>query len=210
VTTLPDAIALPLNTEKVIGVRFALEVAFSVTGTPTTAFDTGLMVMVWLSSEIPPPPPVPVPPPPLTGTVPMLKVKVPTPLPAAFAAPIVTTELPATRGVPEITPVLELSDIPAGSVPETIVKLVGLLVANIGYGERSTLMVPEIVAEVTTGTALVVVAGLTVMVRLPVPVPVAFVALSVDVMVPAVVGVPVIAPVVGLIARPVFVRPVAL
>ena len=59
----------------------------------------------------------------------MVKVKVALPVPPALVALMVTLYVPAVVGVPEINPVLVLTDRPAGS--PVALKLVGLLVAVI-------------------------------------------------------------------------------
>jgi hypothetical protein len=64
--------------------------------------------------------------PPLAFTV---KVNVAVPVPPAFVALNVTLEVPTAVGVPEITPVLVLTDSPAGN--PVALKLVGVLLAVI-------------------------------------------------------------------------------
>ncbi len=56
-----------------------------------------------------------------------VRVKVWVPVPPAFVALKVTEDVPALVGVPEITPVLVLTESPAGN--PVALKLVGLLLA---------------------------------------------------------------------------------
>ena len=60
---------------------------------------------------------------------PMVRDKVAEPVPPALVALIVTLKLPAAVGVPEMRPVVVLTDSPAGK--PVALKLVGLLVAVI-------------------------------------------------------------------------------
>jgi hypothetical protein len=60
---------------------------------------------------------------------PAVKTKVAEPVPFALVALSVTLEVPAAVGVPEITPVVVLTESPAGN--PVAVKLVGLLLAVI-------------------------------------------------------------------------------
>jgi hypothetical protein len=122
------------------------------------------------------------------------------PVPLLFVAPSVAVKFPEAVGVPEISPVEELTERPAGS--PLAVKLVGLLVAVIWY-ENAVPRVPlALVVLVITGTAV------SVRVSVAVPVPALFVALSVIVETPPTVGVPEIRPVVVFTVRPAG-RPVA-
>jgi hypothetical protein len=57
----------------------------------------------------------------------MVRANVAEPVPAALVALIVTLKLPAAVGVPEMTPVVVLTDSPAGK--PVALKLVGLLLA---------------------------------------------------------------------------------
>jgi hypothetical protein len=59
----------------------------------------------------------------------MLRTNVAVPVPAALVALRVTLKLPAAVGAPEMTPVLVLTDSPAGK--PVALKLVGLFVAVI-------------------------------------------------------------------------------
>ena len=66
----------------------------------------------------------------ITGTAGFtVKLSVALPVPPAFVALKVTVEVPVAVGVPEITPVLLLTDSPAGN--PVAPKLVGLFVAVI-------------------------------------------------------------------------------
>ena len=59
----------------------------------------------------------------------MVKANVAEPVPFAFVALNVTLDVPAAVGVPEMTPVVVLTESPAGS--PVALKLVGLLLAVI-------------------------------------------------------------------------------
>lgn len=118
----------------------------------------------------------------------MVKVRVAVPVPLALPALKVTTEVPVTVGVPVIFPVLVLTLNPVGS--PVALKLVGELVAVIEYVLIAVPFVPAAVFKlVMTGFG-----RLTVKVRVAVPAPFALEAPIVTVELPAVVGVPVIAP----------------
>jgi hypothetical protein len=125
-------------------------------------------------------------------------VRVAEPVPAEFVASIVTALTPSTVGVPEITPVLIFTDKPKGRFAAAYV--VGLLEALMVY-ENGTLTVAAAVnvppiTGATTAEAIVITSC-------SVSVPPAFVAPIVTFAVPDAAGVPVMAPVVVLIDRPV-------
>ena len=66
----------------------------------------------------------------MTGTAGLtVRANVAVPVPLVFVALIATLKVPATVGVPEIRPVVVLTDNPAGRA--VALKLVGLLVAVI-------------------------------------------------------------------------------
>lgn len=133
----------------------------------------------------------------------IVKVSVAVPGPVAFVAVRVTEEVPAVVGVPVITPVVVLTLNPAGK--PVALKLVGPLLAVMVYGLIATPLTPIAVVElVMTG-----VARLMVTVTVAVPVPEALVAPTTTGKTPAVVGVPVMAPVLELILNPAG-KPVAL
>jgi hypothetical protein len=125
----------------------------------------------------------------------IVSVRVALPVPPPFFAVSVTVEVPDAVGVPEINPLVLLTDNPPGN--PVAPKLVGVFVAVIWY-ENAVPTVPlAVVALVITGAATAIV---SVNVALPVPLP--FVALNVTVEVPAAVGVPEINPLVLLTDNP--------
>src|SRR5437899_6888034 len=107
----------------------------------------------------------------------------------------VTVEAPALVGVPVMSPVVALSARPAGNL--VALTLVGLCVALIRWVNASAIWPVAVPALVMTG-----VAGVIVTASVWGPVPPALVALRVTVEAPALVGVPVMSPVVSLSARP--------
>jgi len=83
-----------------------------------------LVSEVWLTQNtVPPPMEAP------TGTIELTSVKLAVLVPIALVALIVTFDIPATAGMPEITPVEVFIDNPVGK--PIALKLVGLLVAVI-------------------------------------------------------------------------------
>ena len=131
--------------------------------------------------------------------------KVALPVPPALVAEIVAFVVPAVVGVPEIRPVLALTESPAGR--PLALKLVGLFVAVIWYVKAEPTCPVAEVLLVMIGAGGV--AATIVIESVALPVPPAFVAEIVVFVVPADVGVPEIKPVVVLTDNPAG-RPVAL
>jgi hypothetical protein len=114
-------------------------------------------------------------------------------VPAVFVAVTVTTYVPGVVGVPLMIPVAGSRVNPGGS--PVAVKLVGTPVAIMGNG---MIGVPTVPGAVTGPTMMgTIVADAIVMVRVEAGklVPVVFVAVSVTIVTPAALGVPVMAPV---------------
>ena len=113
------------------------------------------------------------------------------PVPPAFAAPRTTVNVPDCRGIPLMSRFKELNSRPWGS--PVALKVVGLLVAEIWQVNVAPYVPVALTVPVNTGGKMA--GGSTVISSGAVPVPAAFVARSVPVKTPAVVNVPVIAPV---------------
>ena len=129
----------------------------------------------------------------MPSVIEMFRVAVPVPL--VLVAVMVTAVEPRLVGVPLITPVVVFRLKPAGN--PVAPKLVGVLVAVIVYENDTSITPLAPVALVMTGSA-------DPMVRLSdaVPLPALFVAVSVTVEVPAVVGVPLMTPVAVFTLKP--------
>jgi hypothetical protein len=114
-------------------------------------------------------------------------------LPASFVALTVNVEVPAAVGVPEITPVSVFSVNPSGSVPLSRLHVIGVSPdAMIVWLYAASTVPPGNAAVVIVGDTG---AGLIVMLNCCVSFPAPFVALTVNVEIPAAVGVPEITPV---------------
>jgi hypothetical protein len=130
------------------------------------------------------------------GALPIVNVSVAVPVPTLLVALSDTVDVPAVPvGVPEITPVLVLTDKPAGN--PVAPKPLGVLVAVIWYENALPSDPLALLALVITGRPVMV------SVRVAVPVPALLVALNDTVDVPpAPVGVPEMTPVEVLTVRP--------
>ena len=117
--------------------------------------------------------------------------------PAEFVALTVKLDVPAVVGVPVIAPVVPFKFKPVGRLPLAIAHVIGVVPVALSVWLYALFAVPS-------GSEAVVIVGgaATTMLRELVPFPAEFVALTENVNVPIVVGVPEITPVVSFKIRP--------